>query len=103
MKAAGSNFPEKTATISLGVAQLIGTIIAAILVDRKGRKFLLVMSTLGCALSHATLILYMQLHDHGVNLELLHWVPVLCLTLATLFASVGLVPLTLVSKIFEIV
>lgn len=87
--------PVNVANLLLGIAQLLGIVFASILVDLKGRKFLLILSMGGCAFSHATLILYMQLHSYGFDFEILHWIPVACLISVVLFASIGIIPLTL--------
>lgn len=96
IKESGTQVDTGTATILMGVAQLVGTIFASILVDKKGRRFLLSVSLAGCLLSHALLILFLELHKHGLDLEVLHWMPVACLTSAVLCASSGIVPLALI-------
>lgn len=74
----------------------MATFVTYILIDKKGRKFLLIVSLVGCSLSHAIMIAYIYLNNHGVHIEILHWTPILCMASVIFMASIGIVPLTFI-------
>lgn len=76
--------------------QIIGTYLSSELVDRKGRKFLLIISLAGCAIGHATFYAYMQLVLSGIDVGNFDWVPILCMGFIVFMAAIGIIPLTLI-------
>lgn len=88
--------PPKIASIFLAPVTIVGTILTSQLVDRKGRKFLLILSMIGCTFSHASLIAYLYLHNSGIDTTSFHWTPVVCMASVVLLASAGIVPLTFI-------
>lgn len=99
IKQSGTNLPPKTASISLALVTVVGTTLTSQLVDRKGRKFLLVLSMIGCTLGHALMIVYLYLYQHGYDTSMFQWTPVVCMSFIILIASVGIVPLTFICLI----
>lgn len=77
----------------MAVAQLIATFVAYILIDRKGRKFLMVVSMLGCTLGHGVMIAYLYLHNNGVDTSMFHWTPIICMSFVVFTSSIGIIPL----------
>lgn len=98
----GTSLTSATASIFMGVVQLLATFATYKLIDSKGRKFLLILSLVGCALSHAILIAYMQLNSHadgGFGFQksvIFQFTPVLCMGSVIFMSSIGIVPLTFI-------
>lgn len=82
----------------MAVVQLLATIVTYKLIDRKGRKFLLIVSLIGCAMSHALMVGYMHLKSYGgegfQTSLLFKWTPVLCMASVIFMSSIGMIPLT---------
>lgn len=89
----GSNLPSSASSIFMGVVQLLAVFVTYILIDRKGRRFLLTISAAGCSISHAIMVGYMYLNNQGFEMGLLHWTPVICMGLVIFMASIGILPL----------
>lgn len=82
----------------MAVVQLLATIVTYKLIDRKGRKFLLILSLVGCALSHSIMAAYMHLKSNGgegfQTSLLFQWTPILCMASVVFMSSIGMLPLT---------
>lgn len=89
----GTNLPSSASSIFMGVVQLLAVFVTYILIDRKGRRFLLLISAAGCSMSHAIMVAYMYLNSHGFEMALLHWTPVVCMGSVIFMASIGILPL----------
>ncbi|CAD7088656.1 unnamed protein product [Hermetia illucens] len=88
----GSTLDPNASTVIFGAVQLLGTFIAAALVDRLGRRILLIASSLGTGLGSfglATFSYFSQTQD----LSYLSWIAVASLSLSILLGSFGLIPL----------
>lgn len=92
----GTNLPPGASSIFMALVQLCATFVTYILIDKKGRKFLLIVSLVGCSLSHAIMIAYIYLNNHGLHIEVLHYTPILCMASVIFMASIGIVPLTFI-------
>lgn len=91
-KAAGSTLDPKVATIIVGVVQVVVTYISSAVVDRVGRKVLLLLSASIMGLCLAILGLYFCLKK-GDDSSGLGWLPLLCLTVYIVVFSLGFGPL----------
>lgn len=92
----GTKVPLKMATVLLGITQMFGSVLLTQLVDRLGRKILLVASLLGCALTHSVLAAYLLLISKKYDVEMFHWLPVACMVLAVVSSAMGITSLTFV-------
>lgn len=92
----GTLLPAKQASIPLAIMQLTGTFLTSQLVDTKGRKFLLILSLVGCALGHIGMTAFLVLHRSGVDTTMFHYTPVICMSVVVLLASAGIIPLTII-------
>lgn len=95
IKQSGTNLPPKTASIALALVTVVGAFLTSQLVDRKGRKFLLVFSMIGCTLGHASMIVYLYLYQHGYDTSMFQWAPVASMSFI-LLVSAGIIPLTFI-------
>lgn len=88
----GSSIKPSLCTIIIGVAQVIATIVGSLLVDRLGRKILLIASGVGHSLSLAVMgIYYYQSSQSSVSS--LGWLPVVCLVVFIISFSIGFGPI----------
>lgn len=93
---AGTHLSTEVSSIMMALAQLLATFVAYILIDRKGRKFLMVLSMLGCALGHAAMVAYLYLHNNGFDTSMFHWTPIICMSFVVFASSIGIIPLILI-------
>lgn len=91
-----ANIQPKHGIIIIGVAQIFGNFCSTRLVDKLGRRFLLIVSISGCAFSHFTLVIYSFLESEGFDMSSFQWIPTVSLSLIVFMASLGLVSITLV-------
>lgn len=92
----GTSLPPGASSIFMALVQLFATFVCSITIDNRGRKFLLIVSLVGCSLSHAIMVTYIYLNSHGVHIALFHWTPILCMASVIFMASIGIVPLTFI-------
>lgn len=83
--------------IIIGVVQVIMTSVSSCLVDRLGRKLLLVLSAIGASLALSFLGIY-----YYFSLTSLEWMPILCLVVYIVSFNIGLAPIpwTLMTELF---
>uniref|UniRef100_A0A182K906 Major facilitator superfamily (MFS) profile domain-containing protein n=1 Tax=Anopheles christyi TaxID=43041 RepID=A0A182K906_9DIPT len=95
-----SALPASISSIVLATIQLLGTIVSLVLVDRVGRKVLLIVSCLGMAVGYITLASYVQfilpadssLLDRAIVVPSItsRFLPICSLSFSILLASIGL-------------
>lgn len=88
---AGSTLDPKIATIIVGLIQVVASIVAAVLMDRAGRRVLLLLSGALMTISLCVLggFFYMKEEDPTVK-ESLGWLPLLCLMAFIVAFSLGM-------------
>jgi sugar porter (SP) family MFS transporter len=91
--AANTGIPKELQTITIGAIQIVMTIVAGTLVDRLGRKILLLVSGTVVALSMIALGLYFHWMDQDPENQNLGWLPITSLSLFMIFYSIGFGPL----------
>ncbi|XP_054167171.1 facilitated trehalose transporter Tret1-2 homolog isoform X2 [Oppia nitens] len=89
---AGSTLEGKYAAIIIGVAQVIATLAGTLLVDRLGRKILLIGSGIGHAISLGILGIYYIAVTDRQNSSF-GWIPILCLVVFIISFSLGWGPI----------
>lgn len=92
----GSKIAPERAAIFVAFVQLLGTLVSTRLVDRSGRRCLLLCSSIGAGCSLLTLGAYTYGHDRGYAVEPYSWVAVTSFAAMLLLASCGIVPLPFV-------
>ena len=97
-KEAGLNNSEKMAASGVGVVQVIATLVACILMDRSGRRSLLLLGGSGMALSLFIFGCHYRFAAAGA------WLPVACVMFYTLFFALGWgpIPMLVMSEIFPV-
>lgn len=100
----GSNLPPNVSAIVVGVIQIVGSYIATMLVERAGRKFLFVVSTIGTAFGLITLGVYMMLASMAFNVEDYNWIPLAAFSFSIFIASFAVLtlPFLVISELMPI-
>lgn len=92
----GSDMNPNVSSIILAAVQVLGTYVSTILVDRVGRKILLIVSAASTSGGLAIMGLHSYLDKHGWDMQALDWVPVASLSFVIFIASIGILPLPFV-------
>ncbi|KAG5311729.1 TRET1 protein, partial [Acromyrmex insinuator] len=92
-QASGSSMPPDVASIIVAIVQMITTVVAAMIVDRAGRKPLLIFSSSVMLISLVALGLYFNTKMTGSDVSNLGWLPLTSLTLFMISFSVGMGPI----------
>ena len=102
-QAAGSDLSPHASTIIIGFLQLAGSCASALLIDKAGRKILLIVSNVSMALCLAALGSYFFINYQGIDVSTISWLPVTCLSVFIFAIALGLAPVTfvIISEIFE--
>ncbi|XP_059612694.1 uncharacterized protein LOC132259159 [Phlebotomus argentipes] len=88
--------------IIMAVIQLVTASFSSSIVDRLGRRPLLLISTSGATICNTIVGLYFFLLHRGVNMDAHAWLPITAIMLFIIFYTVGLatVPFALLSELF---
>lgn len=89
-------------TIMLGAVQLISSFLSMALIDKLGRKLLLLVSGLGMVLTEVPLGVYIFLNKHDVDVSGISFLPILSLVLFILTYNVGMgsLPWTVMGELY---
>ncbi|KAL9895746.1 facilitated trehalose transporter Tret1-like [Glossina fuscipes] len=85
----GTDIDPNTCTIIMGVVQIFGTCFSMIVVDRVGRKVLLLASAGGTALSYTSFGIYVKFASSEIKLQY-NWLPLVIMTFVIFSTSIGL-------------
>lgn len=97
----GTTLPSGASSIFIAIVQLFATFVTYVAIDKMGRKFLLIMSLVGCTVTHLILVAHMHLHNSSEQKTLFNWTPILCMSTILFMSSMGIVPtLTYLSEYF---
>lgn len=102
-EASGSSLSPEVASIVVAAVQMVMSGVAAVIVDRAGRKPLLMISSGAIAASLVALGLYFNLQKSDSDVSSLGWLPLTSLTLFMVAFSIGLgpVPWMLMGELFS--
>nr|CAD7576190.1 unnamed protein product [Timema californicum] len=90
---AGSSIPSVTACIIIGVVQVIATYVSTLLVDRAGRRILLLISDSVMALCLGVLGAYFHLLNNHYDTSDVSWVPIVSVAIFIVVFSLGFGPI----------
>ncbi|XP_017047673.1 facilitated trehalose transporter Tret1 [Drosophila ficusphila] len=98
---AGSSLSPTVAAIVVGAIQLLGTYASYVLVERLGRKILLVVSAVGIGLGQSAMATYSYLQVLGIDVTSFGWVPIAGFSFMLFVAACGLLslPFLVISEI----
>nr|CAD7424473.1 unnamed protein product [Timema monikensis] len=99
---AGSDISPNLCTIMVGVLQLFGVYLTSTLIDRAGRKILLIVSNIASAVCLAALGSFFYLKGHGYDVTDIGWLPVTSLSVyvVAIALGVGSIPFIIINEIF---
>ncbi|CAH0721282.1 unnamed protein product, partial [Brenthis ino] len=103
-QSAGSDIPPAIATIIVGVVQTIATYISSLLIEKAGRRILLLQSCIIMGICLIVLGTYFKLQESGVNVASVGWLPLLCLVLFIVSFSLGFgpIPWMMMAELFPV-
>jgi SP family facilitated glucose transporter-like MFS transporter 8 len=90
---AGGILSPFLATIIVGIVQVVATCLSSLLVERTGRRVLLLFSNITMAVCHLVLAVYFYLKQNGGDLRNVVWLPLLCVSTFIAGFSIGFGPL----------
>ncbi|KAI5641006.1 sugar transporter domain-containing protein [Phthorimaea operculella] len=92
-QSAGSGIDPTIATIIVGIVQMLATFVSSLIIEKAGRKILLLQS---CVIMGITLIIlgiFFKLQFDKVDVSALGWLPLVCLVLFIISFSLGFGPI----------
>lgn len=92
----GSDFDANESTIIMGSVELVGAVLAVLLIDKIGRRILYMMSTTGAAIGLCAVGVYSYCVDDGYNMDGLNWIPVTFISIGLFSTTIGVTPVTVV-------
>ncbi|CAG9118631.1 unnamed protein product [Plutella xylostella] len=103
-QSAGSDIDPVIATIIVGVVQMIATYISSLLVERAGRRILLLQSCVIMGICLIILGVYFKLQEDKVDVSSVGWIPLVCLILFILSFSLGFgpIPWMMMAELFAV-
>ncbi|XP_046968054.1 facilitated trehalose transporter Tret1-2 homolog [Vanessa cardui] len=99
----GSHIEPYQESIILGCVQVATCCLSVVLVDRLGRKPLLLLSALGVGLMNGTIGTYFYFYfSNKTNVEHLHWLPITAILIYIVCYAIGLstVPYVIIGEMF---
>lgn len=92
-KSAGSTMDANVSAITVAVVQVVVTVVAAMLVERAGRKILLLQSSAVMGMCLAMLGVFFHLKDGGTDVSGIGWLPLVSLVMFIVSFSLGYGPI----------
>ncbi|XP_050311208.1 facilitated trehalose transporter Tret1-2 homolog [Anthonomus grandis grandis] len=101
-ESAGTDIPPNVCTIITGCVQVASNTACIFMVEKMGRKLLLLVCCIFCFMSMTVLGLYFFFKGRGYDMGPVFWLPITCLIVYMLVFSFGLGPLpwTVMGEIF---
>lgn len=99
----GSSLTSSQSAIVVGVIQIVASLATSSVVDRLGRRPLLLASSLGCSVSLAVMGAYQYVHlKTSLDTASFDWLPLTCLVvfLVTYCLGLGPLPISMLGEIF---
>lgn len=95
-KQSGSSIDPHMSSVVVGAIQIVGILGSTNLIDRLGRKTLLIISTLGAFFGLATLGTYSYLNESGLDVHAYSWIPLISFSTFIFISCFGILPLPFV-------
>lgn len=97
-----SGLEAHESSIIMAVIQLVTAALSSSVVDRVGRRPLLLISTAGCAIGTFVVGLYFFLQQQGVAVQSVSWIPLVVMMLYIVSYTIGLatVPFAILGELF---
>ncbi|CAG9838642.1 unnamed protein product [Diabrotica balteata] len=103
LEASGNIIPSHIASIIVGVIQVCICVVSSLLIDRLGRKILLITSSLGAGISMLGVGVFFAFKTHGYNVDSFYWLPTLCMVISVGCFNMGYgpIPWTICGELFS--
>lgn len=88
----GSNFDPQISSIVMGSVQVVGAYTASQLMDKVGRKVLLLVSLSGGFVMLVITGIFSYLAKHEFDVSAFNWVPIVSISSLIFVASIGIIP-----------
>ncbi|XP_055586556.1 facilitated trehalose transporter Tret1-2 homolog [Uranotaenia lowii] len=85
----GSSMAPNTAAMIIGTIQMFGSYLSTMLVERAGRKLLLIISSIGIAVGMSIFSAYSYVQLLGYDVSLFDWLPLVCFSWVIFIGSFG--------------
>lgn len=97
----GSDLNSNVSAIFTATVQFIGCIILSCLVDKLGRKILLIISTTGMGIGYTCLGIYSYMNLHGYDTSSFSYVPIISLSFTIFIGCIGVctIPFIMLSEV----
>ncbi|XP_058977962.1 facilitated trehalose transporter Tret1-2 homolog isoform X2 [Musca domestica] len=92
-KSAGSTLDPSICSIIVGFVQVVMTFTSSLMIEKAGRKSLLIFSSTIMTICLAILGAYFDMKDDGKDVSSIGWLPLLCVVLYMITFSVGYGPI----------
>lgn len=92
-ESSGTTISSDISTIAIGVIQLLASLLTPLVIDKLGRRILLILSSIFCTLSLSTLSLYLLLYSYGYETSSYSWIPIATLIVYMFAFCTGFGPL----------
>lgn len=92
-KKAESNVDSDLSSIIMGLLQVVAVFISSLIVDRLGRRILLMMSAFIMGISLLVLGIYFHLQINGMDVSTIGWLPLVTICLFVSLISIGFGPI----------
>ncbi|KAK5640740.1 hypothetical protein RI129_009287 [Pyrocoelia pectoralis] len=105
IQSSGSSISPEISSIICGVVQLPAALLAAVIVDKVGRKPLMIISCSGCGIALVGELVYFYLQDVAKqNVDSISWLPTTGLMLYLIMNPIGIftLPYVLLGELFAI-
>ncbi|XP_050296299.1 facilitated trehalose transporter Tret1-like [Anthonomus grandis grandis] len=98
---AGSPIPPAYSAILVGTVAFVATVVNSQVIDRLGRRPIIIISSIIAALSHTALGVYFHLQSTGVNVQNIGWLPIASVIMFTFFHhfALGSVPFLILGEL----
>lgn len=98
---AGTKLPAEICSIIVGAVAFFASFLSPFIIEKKGRKFLLLISIIGIIVSEFIFGLYYMFAQRYSSLQAFNFIPLICLMGYMLLYTIGLgpLPLTITSEI----
>lgn len=102
-KSAGANMDPNLQTVIVGIMQVVAVFISTLIVDRLGRRVLLLVSSAFMCISAFTMGFYFNLQSNGTDVSSISWVPLVAICLFIVLFSIGFgpIPWMMMGEIFS--
>ncbi|KAI5714525.1 hypothetical protein M8J77_001145 [Diaphorina citri] len=101
---AGTRIAPSTASIIVGAVQVVVSLLSSLLIDRLGRRFLLLTSEITMAFCQLLLVAYFVFKNQGYDMQDYSWIPIfsVCTIVAIFRIGIGPIPWFMMAEIIPL-